>query len=370
MQARSQRLVAVGEQLGSNLHGDQYGLPGQVFNHFLDPGFADSAASHILPYAESAYPEGQVTVIGLGSADAFYERWVCDRLVTAGLPPQELTVFDLQQASLDRLAATPSSTFRINPQLASVTQLPLPNWEDRGGSVKSLVLSRAVEHYLTPEDQGKMIQEAARILGPGELYAAQLSSGDPGTLRLLEAAVAAVAGKEVHYLTVDQYINNVHKAAPHAFEVAQIGSAETQRGRGALQQAMRYLNPTFLSLYERQLGGQHQQFAEEVDELCRQRENLDLAVRLGQLGRDTAIQQYGDLIVGMQVYGFFRAVYLGAVIRTLSALDKPPYTGTTVEYDSGGRVADVKLDIEYPIVLLQRQGAARGLGSLVLGEAT
>src|SRR5690606_41914556 len=58
-----------------------------------------------------------------------------------------------------------------------------------------------------------------------------------------------------------------------------------------LQQAMRYLNPAFLSLHADKLTDEVRPgYMAEVEALCQRRDEIDLAVRLGQLDRETAIR--------------------------------------------------------------------------------
>lgn len=369
-------------QLAANIAGDALGLPGGLGTHFTNIDFARSALPTILPHVEAAYPAGgQLRVISLCGGEAFYERVACEAIRDElGLKPG-LIVVDLQRASLQRIPETP---FPVMPIHTSVTRLPFNSecLNDYGeATTPTLVLSRAFEHYLSPADIAATLHETGRILRPGEIYAPQLTSGDPKTLGALSAAVEAVAAKDVGYLSVDQYrgiVNGVRQedGAP-LFAVRGIGQAETQTGRGALAQARRYLNETFLALHANKAGANLETYQQEITQITTFKSALEIAVHFGTYTPEVATQLLDDRIKRLHVYDdLFQPIYVEAVTAYLNAQDAPPERGTTIVRDQGGAVVDVLLDIEYPIVVLEKRppndhastlGGA--VGTLVIGSS-
>ncbi|HSW99487.1 MAG TPA: class I SAM-dependent methyltransferase [Patescibacteria group bacterium] len=366
------------ERLAANIAGDALGLPGTIGTHFTNEKFAASALTDLLPQVDATYPEGSIRVVSLCGGEGFYERTVCAALQGTERRP-ELTVVDLQRASLDRID---ESRFPVTPVHGSVTELP---FHDAGTNIyggdepPTLVLSRAWEHYVEPPTLVAALRETARILRPGELYAPQLTSGDPKTLGALSVAVAAVADKDVAYLSVDQYLTFVdavqHRDGSPMFAVRDMGQADTQTGRGVLAQATRYLNKKFLTKHHQDAGENFGLFEEEVAKLSVTKANLEADIRSGARTTEEATEMLSTEIRDLKVYELFRDVYVGAVTGYLETLDSPPERGTTLVHGTKGEIVDVQLDIEYPIVFLERQApgnrghVGQAVGALASGPS-
>lgn len=348
------------DQLAANIAGDALGLPGGLGTHFTSEAFARSALPDILPHVREVYPaQSPLRVISLCGGEAFYERVVCGELQQQGWE-SELHVVDLQTASLERIRESRFPVYTVN---RSVAELPFGTQgtnEYGGEESPTLVLSRAYEHYLPLSVLAGALNETGRVLRPGELYAAQLTSGDPITLGALSAAVQAVANKDVSYMSPTQYLNILdtvrHEDGSPVFAVRGQGQADTQTGRGVTAQATRYLNDHFINLYSADAGPDFAYYQSEVADITATKQNLEHQVHSGVHTKETASQLLNNRIEHSRVFTeLFRPVYVDAVMTYLDSQDSAPQRGTTIVHGADGSVQDVVLDIEYPIFVLERQ---------------
>ncbi len=352
-----QPLQGEAPRLDANIAGDRQGLPNWT-THFGGREFAESSLPGIIGYVEAAYAPGPIDVVSIAGGTAPLERVICRDLQERGYQPQ-LTVLDLQQASLDQI---PPETFPVVTFLANVVE-PLPLYpiepqSGEGGVVVSgrLAISRSWEHYLSRPDLTTALHNIGANLNPGELYAAQLSSGDPVTNGGLSAAVRVLAAKDDRFLSVEQYINIVndvqYEDGTPVFEVLALGEAEAQTGRGALAQAKRYLNPRFLELHG---YNETDECRAEVTHIQALKTRLGAAVHAGTISREDALSQLDEVIIATNVFSLFRDVYVTGVLDYLGAQETAPERGTTIVDDGQGGVEDILLDIEYPIVILRKR---------------
>jgi hypothetical protein len=207
-----------------------------------------------------------------------------------------------------------------------------------------------------------LIAEAGRLLRPGELYVAQITSGEPVALGALSAGLRTIAGKEVAYMSLSQYRKRVSDVESHGVPVFQeiaVGYAETQTDRGALAQARRYLNGTFLQLHENRMNGSRARLQGEVTDVMLERERLGREFQLGKKDRGTAIMELDTAIQSTNVYGSFRDIYVGGVTDYLKTQDINPIAGQELPglriHGNAEDITDIELDIAYPVVVWQKQ---------------
>ncbi|OGE39491.1 hypothetical protein A3E86_04060 [Candidatus Daviesbacteria bacterium RIFCSPHIGHO2_12_FULL_47_45] len=257
-------------------------------------------------------------------------------------------VSDLQEGALQEV---PHEAFPVYRVLSDSTRLPLADGEKRNGQV--VVLSRAVEHYLSREGQRGLITEAARVLKPGELYLPQISSGSPETLRAFELGLKTIAGKEERFLTVDDYKNLLCEVAERSggalFEVLGVGYAEPQP-RTTLELARRYMTPWFVRLNYGKFDRCEAVLMEaQASMAVGEREELRERVAKGQLDRDSALAllDYGNQ--RRRVYQPFKNIFQAAVSD--SARGKTFSAGDGLTFESDGSPT---ITLTYPIPILRR----------------
>lgn len=327
-----------------NIQADGKGSLPDWYTHFGGEEFALSALQSFLPALRTAYPSKSVgRIVALGAGNAFYERTVAKELHRTGWNIQRLFATDLQQASLDEIPQ--KEPIPVTTLLADATALPsIP----KVGKT-TLVLSRAVEHYLPAGGLEAMVRETGKLLEDRELYVAQISSGTHAARTALSAGLAALAGKHMDYLSLDEYLQRVQgvkDGATSLFRLVSYGNAKDQP-RTSVDQARRYLTPAFLKSHNLN----HSPFTTEVEHLTLLRHTLELQVRAGNMDRNTAIQQLNAAIESTSVFSHFREIFTSAVRNALQ--QKRLEAGKGVKFIHGGR--DVEIDVEYPVVIWQRQ---------------
>ncbi len=347
------------EKLQTNLTGDKIGRPGW-YTHFGATTFAESAIPTFVDAVAAIYPQDKpLTVVGLGSGNGTYELTVSKYLRDKEGYDTKLLITDLQQGSLDE---TKHSDIPLVKLRANITQLPLQ--DSIGGA---LVLSRAVEHYLAEGELEKLIGEAGRILSPGELYVAQISSGDPLALGALSKGIKAIGDKDETFLSLDEYRNKVGKVKQKdgitpVFDELTVGYAETQTNRGVFAQARRYLNKHFLNLKKSEAGNNFEAYKEELNQLSMTRDNLGGNVH-DDKSRQLAITKLDKAIQSTDAFDFFRGVYIESVTSYLKDQGIQPMPGFDQSgiriVGEGATITDIVLDVEYPIIVLQKREANR-----------
>lgn len=338
--------AVLGRTLQKNLAGDKLGIPGW-YTHFGSLEFANSAIPLIVRQVEHAYPlDRPITILGLGSGPALYERTVAKAFHDAGREVF-LVPTDLQRESLAQIPST--DPFTVTGIYADATNIPLPD-----GSGDILILSRAVEHYLPPGGLEKMVAEAGRLLQPGELYAAQISSGDPLALGAFAAGLQAVAGKSETFLSVDDYKRAVATVITTdgetpLFKEVTSGYADAQP-RTATDLARRYLNETFLSLNREQAGDAAGRYEEEITHVFAERTRLGREVQLGK-NREEAINELDGIIQGTSAFQFFRDIFVGSIVDYWKGQGFEQGKGLML-IDKG---QDVEISVQYPVIVWEKQ---------------
>lgn len=334
------------DPLTRNLNGDRQGLP-DWYTHFGDKKFAQSAVPTIEDGLNRHYTKGSILVVGLGAGTAYYERIVGRVLNESGWNPR-LFVSDLQEGILGDI---PQERFPVYKALSDSTKLPLPDGLDRDHE-PTAVLSRAIEHYLSAQGKRDLIREAARVLKPGELYFAQLSSGSPATLHAFPLILEGVAGKKERFLSKDDYTKVVAEVTnpkgSALFEIVDISHAQPQ-SRNTVELGRRYLNDKFISLVADRLNGQVPSFKSEVTQLLDLRENLRCRFLRGEIEREEALRILDQGITATRVFDFYKAE-VASIARQATRDENLPET-EGLSFDQDGNVT---VTLTYPIFTLRR----------------
>ena len=316
---------------------DGNALPGWA-THFGSTQFARSAVPFVSRHVEEAVPVGPVRVVALGAANAHYERTVTGDLQRRGYSPT-LVVSDMQKASL---ADIPAEPFPVVTMLGDSTQLQL-------GSVDhpTVVLSRALEHYLSEPEFVDLMRTAHGLIGVDGLYMPQISSGDPLALRAFAAALTSTVGKAEHFLTVDEYRKRVSQATDAEgrplLEEFGIGAADSQI-RGARELGRRYV-PEFINTHAEEFAPAHRgRYEAEARTVTTERDRLGKEVAQGR-DREEAIAELDEVVGATGAYIVYRNRYLDTIAAVWGEAGYPE--GRGLEWREGQ--TDAGITVEYPI---------------------
>lgn len=328
------------DSLAINLAVDKNGSLPDWYTHFGSSEFNASAYPTIKDCLSTAYPQRSLRITGLGTGRAPYEIAIADSLRSDGWKIHSLIASDLQKDSLETIQET---AFTVIPMVGDATHLPFSPIRDG----QNAVFSRAIEHYLGKGGLEALIRETGRILSPGELYIAQISSGHPTTLEAFSAGLKAIAGKAEDFLPVEHYVEKVSKVTDKKglplFKEIHRGAA-TSQSRGPLELARRYLTPSFLSSHD------GEEWMNEVTQFNSLRSHLGSLVKSGQLTRDEALELLDNHIQQTHAFNLFRNVFNQAVHESWAT--NQFIQGKGIEETPQG---DMILTIDYPVIVWQRQ---------------
>lgn len=340
-----------GETLSQNLRGDSYAANAWGLTHLENPDFTASSRPSVVNRIQSYYQPGPLAVMEIGAGTATFGRDTCEQLRIRGYTPSLFTS-ELQQTSV---RATPVSA-DIVPTVSNSLWLPIQtaSLEDR---TPRLGLSRAVNHYSLPDEQLGLGKELGRVLGPGQLWINQISSGDAVMLKVFERLLQTISGKKMYYLTEEGYQSYasrlVGKDGKLIFETQLLGYADSQP-RGVLELARRYLNERFVELNRDQIalnGYTDKDMYHELDCLAATERDLGEQVRRGLVSRTKALDDLDDLLKRTHIFRYFRGVIVGTVrSQFLEGLRHGQGAGSdNLVLYTGNEGEDVMINIQYPI---------------------